>query len=124
MEEYSPASDPDPEAWLALDEADRIALVQANHDDPHLDARRAHLHAVVHSIVETQLAADDPPEVRATLRRLITEGLDRHDAIHAIGSLIAEQLHAMMGGGGETTEPTEAYRRKLAEITASRWRAM
>jgi hypothetical protein len=45
-------------------------------------------HAANHVIVENQLAMGDATVVPATLARLMQEGLDRHDAIHAIGSVL------------------------------------
>ena len=50
----------------------------------------------MHVIVENQLAINDPPEVRPTLKRLVEGGLTRHEAIHAIGSVVAEALFKVM----------------------------
>jgi hypothetical protein len=46
------------------------------------------LHGTMHAIVENQVALGDATVVPATLTRLMREGLDRHDAIHAIGSVL------------------------------------
>jgi len=46
------------------------------------------MHGVAHVIVENQVAAGDSTVVPVTLARLMREGLDRHDAIHAIGSVL------------------------------------
>jgi hypothetical protein len=40
--------------------------------------------------VETQLA-EGHAEATAALDRLLQEGLDRHEALHAIGSVLAEE---------------------------------
>src|SRR5262249_40443203 len=53
-------------------------------------ARR--LHATIHMVVENQLALNDEPVLRA-LERLKKEGLTRHDAVHAIGSQVAEHIY-------------------------------
>ena len=42
-------------------------------------------------IVENQVALGDAFAARAVLLRLMAEGLDRHEAIHAIGSVLSEQ---------------------------------
>jgi hypothetical protein len=124
MHEYDPANDPDPAAWLQLDEPERIEIVQLYHERTGFEGPSVHIHAVIHSIVETQLAANDPTEVRATVDRLIAEGLDRHEAIHAVGAVVATQVFELAKNGGEGADPNEAYRRKLADVTASGWRAL
>jgi hypothetical protein len=48
----------------------------------------AKLHGVAHVIVEKQVAMGDPPAAREALARLMGEGLDRHDALHAVGSVV------------------------------------
>jgi hypothetical protein len=42
---------------------------------------------VAHVIVENQIAMGDATVVPATLNSLMREGLNRHDAIHAIASI-------------------------------------
>jgi hypothetical protein len=41
------------------------------------------MHAVVHALVETQLALNEPVSVREACARLMDEVLDRHEATHA-----------------------------------------
>ncbi len=43
--------------------------------------------------MENQIADLDPPQTVATLEALIQAGYDRHDAIHAIGALIADEIY-------------------------------
>src|SRR5438132_9770600 len=94
MDRYDPEVAPSAEAWLALDEAERIQLVEAYHRDARAEIPRKarRLHASIHTVVENQLALNDEPVVRA-LARLRTEGLSRHDAVHAIGSVVAKWLY-------------------------------
>jgi hypothetical protein len=47
----------------------------------------AQLHAVIHVVVENQLALGEEVVVE-TLARLQREGLGRHDGVHAIGSFL------------------------------------
>ncbi len=94
MIQYDPDQPPDPAAWLALDEGERVLLVEQYHRDARVPlpkgARKPH--AVFHTIVENQLALEDQVVVRETLRRLMDEGLARHEAVHAIGSVLAEHV--------------------------------
>jgi hypothetical protein len=72
------------------------------------------LHATTHVIVENQVALADTIAARAVLLRLMAVGLDRHEAIHAIGWVLPQQLFAALrdeGGpiqcavSGETQSP-------------------
>ena len=55
------------------------------------------------------------------LKRLIGEGLERHDAIHAIGSILAEQMAGLRAGRCEDADIKEAYYLRLAALTAKGW---
>ena len=77
-------------------------------------------HAVVHAIVENQLALAEPVVVE-TFARLGREGLDRHDAVDAIGSVVAGQMHAMLVGDDSEGEPTERCHKALEELAACKW---
>jgi hypothetical protein len=48
--------------------------------------------------VENQVALGDTFAARAVLLRLMAEGLDRHEAIHAIGSVLSVELFAALRG--------------------------
>jgi hypothetical protein len=43
-------------------------------------------------MVEAQIALGDETPASRIAQRLIGEGLDRHDAIHAIGMVLAEHI--------------------------------
>ena len=84
---------PDVDAWLAADEHGRQMAVEYFHwrePRPHELAPNPRLHAVLHAVIETQIASDEPVEARQTLLRLTGEGLTRHDAVHAIGTVLTE----------------------------------
>ena len=83
-------------------------------------AQRDRMHALMHVIVENQVAIDDPPEVRPTLKRLLDAGLSRHEAIHAIGSVVAEALFKVMKQHAEFDRALAA--RSLARLQADDWR--
>ena len=42
------------------------------------------LHATFHVVVENQIALGDELPVRRAVDRLMAEGLDRHQAVHAV----------------------------------------
>ena len=61
-----------------------------------------------------------PPEARAAFDRLIGEGLDRHEAIHAIGSVVAEAIWNVMRNRAPVDRDELA--RALAELHAIQWK--
>ena len=122
MERYDPEIPPDPGQWLALDEDERLILVEDYHSDARVRLPRAarRLHATMHAVVENQLAENDDPVVRA-LSRLIKEGLSRHDAIHALGSVVARHLYEAMKEN-DTPETLRArYYAAVERLTAAEW---
>jgi hypothetical protein len=118
---YDPHQRPDPGAWLALDESERIESVRQYHRREKIHLPNETLHATTHVIVENQVALGEPVPVGAVLLRLIEEGLDRHEAVHAIGLVLAEQLFAALRQGGGA-DPTPDYVEKLKQLTAESWR--
>ena len=129
IRDYDPFTEPDPEQWLALDEQERLDLVTEYHRRARIRLPRETLHAVVHAVVESQIADRELP-VRDTAHRLMSEGLDRHEAIHAIGSVLAGHLNDLMAGiragrGDPDTrsgqDPNEAYFAELEALTAEEW---
>jgi hypothetical protein len=122
MEEYDPNRDPEVDAWLDLDEEERMILVEDYHRRHRIRMPSAEGHAAIHAIVENQLASEDPVVV-ATFARLRREGLDRHDAIHAIGSVLAGHMHALLVGDQSEKEPNERYYQALGKLSAHKWRA-
>jgi hypothetical protein len=120
---YDARKAPDPEEWLALDEQERIDLVIDYHRRRRLPVgQSAKAHAATHVVVENQIAMGDPGVVPATLDCLMKEGLDRHDAIHAIGSAFLQIFY------DEATEKKHPdinaeYGRLVADLTAAGWRS-
>jgi hypothetical protein len=121
---YDPYAGPDPEAWLALDEAERIVAVENYHRDVGIRVPNLKVHATLHVIVENQIAEGDTLPVRRVLRRLMAEGLDRHDALHAIGSVLIGHMHDMIQGSNTDAgaDPNIVYFAQLERLTAASWR--
>jgi hypothetical protein len=121
MQHYDPLDPPGCEEWLALDEQERIALARDYHGRARIRLPNAALHAVVHSIVETQIALGEETPARRTAQRLMDEGLDRHEAIHAIGSVLVEFMTDLMEAPESGGDPNVAYFAALERLTAANW---
>lgn len=80
---YDPMLDLEPEHWEALDEDHRVELVVEYHRAARIELPDEHTHALMHFIIENQIALEGKAPVAGTIRRLLDEGLDRHEAIHA-----------------------------------------
>jgi hypothetical protein len=123
MDRYDPNQAPDPDEWNALDESEQLQLVKQYHKRERVKLPNTEVHAVFHIIVENQIAMDVDLNVQKTLDRLIADGLDRHDALHAVGTVIAGHMQSMM-----SDEPSEfrqdVYASELDMLTVETWRAM
>jgi hypothetical protein len=119
---YTAATAPEPAGWLALDDTMKAQAVEQHHRSlaAHPDVPNAHMHAWMHVIVENQLAGGDPPEVQGTLERFSQAGLTRHEAIHAIGSVMAEAILNITRH--KTAFDREAAVRALARLQPEVWR--
>lgn len=121
MDAYERELAPSPEQWLALSEDERLSLVENYHEHARVQLPNAPLHAVMHTIIETQLAERVPESVTA-LERLRREGLDRHEALHAIGSVLVPHLVKLLHNGAGSDDPNAEYFAELKRLTATQWR--
>ena len=96
IKNYHASHAPSPEEWLGAEK----------------------IHAIIHVVVENQLAMKVVP-VPATIARLTRQGLNRHDAIHAIGSILIGDIQDIIKK--EQEHNIKKYRRKLEKLTAKRW---
>ena len=71
----------------------------------------------------TCTSAEGIEQVCRTLERLKLEGLDRHEALHAIGSVLATHMHALLSHTEIGPEPMDEYLRKVGGLTAKGWLA-
>jgi len=99
MKQHDPDQGSPPEAWLALDEQKRIHLCEEYHGRRGIPS--ALRHAVARAMVENRFALGVESVVTVTLARLSGEGLDRHDAMHAIGSVLSAHLDSLFAGSGQ-----------------------
>ncbi len=120
MKTYDPETAPDPVEWLGLEESERVILVASFHRRTKIPLPDLQIHAAIHSVVENQLA-EELQTVRETLERLKAEGLSRHDAIHAVGSVLVEHLNRLIRDKAASADAVESYFQELRSLTAERW---
>ena len=99
------------EVWDRVDELSDEELIQ--------DGVNPILHVTIHQTVENQLAAKDLPMVHETLERLMRSGLSRHEAIHAIGSVLCGEIWEILRE--ERPFDEERYERGLQQLYAREW---
>lgn len=121
MDAYDPQIAPDPEAWLALDEGERIALIEYYHREAGVDVPSLKGHAAIHAVVENQVAMGEELPVCERLRQLMAQGLDRHEALHAIMSVLAQHLVAAATGKVPEARMNQIYFQALKRISAKKW---
>ena len=124
MKSYDPNLNMRAEEWLAMDESERILLVERYHRKNRDLAENARLHAIVHVVVENQLSSADGKAARIALERLMSEHVTRHAAIHAIGSVVAKQMFAILKDAeNKQVFDNAAYEFALENLEAWQWRA-
>ncbi|MGH9222718.1 MAG: DUF1841 family protein [Acidimicrobiales bacterium] len=111
------------------DEGERRLLVEAEHPElavalegglDEIDGgggpMSPRLHIAMHELVANQLSQDDPPEMWPTVERLVDAGYDRHEVLHMLGSVAAQELWQV-----QRSEPfdRERYSAALAALPGS-----
>lgn len=74
----------------------------------------------MHVIIENQNTLGDKTPVAATIRRLLNEELDRHSAIHAIASILANFMFERMQSEA-SDRSNDLYDAELKQLTADKW---
>jgi hypothetical protein len=122
MKRYDPLEVPAPEEWLDINEAQRLRLVEGYHRHARVRLPNAMVHATLHVIVENQAALGDEIPVHRTLDRLMKEGIDRHEAIHAVASVLAEHMSDLVRSVPSQSDPNATYYAALEKLTVESWR--
>lgn len=120
LTKYDPERAPDPARWLAEHEEQLISIIKRYHRRERIEHGRARLHAIIHMVVENQAAMGDELPVAEAIQRLMGEGLSRHEAIHAVGSVLASHLSETLRS---EVPDNEAYNREVRTLTKERWYA-
>ncbi len=118
---YDPYNPPAPDDWLALDEQARIDLVQRYHQMAGQTAGNMTVHAAVHTVIENQIALNDPPEVAKKLRSLMAEGLDRHEAVHALSTAVTDMLWGLSRAKAQSGDPMQRYVNSVRRLSMRKW---
>lgn len=121
MNHYDPERAPNPEEWLSLDEQIRIEFVENYHRHARVKLPNLKLHSAFHAIVENQIAENHEPVVRA-MSRLTKEGLTRHDAVHAISSVVAMHMHDLLNAKVGAKNSQTAYNAAIEKLSARSWK--
>ena len=121
MQSYDPMLALDPRQWNLLDEHERISMVVKYHQEAGIELPDEYTHALLHVIVENQIAQGEEMPVEAVLHRLADENLDRHDAVHAIANILANHMFELMHGENAALGNDEYYA-ELGKLTADKWR--
>jgi hypothetical protein len=72
--------------------------------------------------LKAQIALKQETPVGRIAQRLIGEGLDRHNAIHAIGMVLAEHMYDVLKTTKSDKDPNAPYFAALERLTAEDWR--
>lgn len=118
--EYNPESLSTSTGWLSIDELERLDLVIDFHKRHKIKLPNVRLHSLIHVMVENQLT-EDIKEVKDKMTELLSDGLSRHDAIHAIGSVLSTFFYEIFKGGKSSSDPNREYLEKLATLNANKW---
>jgi len=120
MYRYDPLVAPDPQEWLAMDENERVVSVERYHRRQRIRMPNVRVHALFQTIAENQIAMGDEIPAAAKLRELMAEGLDRHEALHAITSVVGREYYLLMKG--ELKEDAKVwFEREMKALTKARW---
>jgi hypothetical protein len=117
---YDPDRASVPSWWSSLTENEQIAAAEDHHRRAGIKLPRPRIHATTHVIVENQVLLGEETPVAGTFDRLLREGLARHDAVHAIGSVLAPVMVEIMQGE-IPGDPNLAYYERLERLTAEGW---
>lgn len=118
MMTYDPAVAPNVEDWLGLDEQSRMDVVAEYHRVNRVQVARRDrmMHAAIHAIVETQIASRDPAEVAEAMARLTAAGMERHEALHAIGATLASYMFSLSRDASIGEDGHARYREAVAKL--------
>ena len=74
---------------------------------------------IILGVVDNQLRANDPPETRSTLKRLVEEGYSEKDAKELIGCAVTSEIFDIMKNSEEFD--LERYVAALNELPKLPW---
>ncbi len=96
--------------WGRLDEVSDEELER--------DGSNPIIHVMIHQVIENQIAAGEPAETTKTLDRLLLQGMTQHEALHQIGTVVADEIFGILKDQRVFDE--QGYVKKLRRLTAPR----
>ena len=72
------------------------------------------LHLTIHQTIENQIAGGEPEQTGRTVEALMRQGLSRHEAIHRIGEVLADEIWHILSENRPFDEA--GFVRKLRQI--------
>ena len=114
---YDPDKNPDSKEWLALDEEQKVRLIEQYHRKNGIRSRNQRLQALIHVKVENHIALGHRIPVKATLLKLLCEGLSRPDAIHTLGMVFRKRTRDSADNRTNVELRASDYR-ELEQLTA------
>ena len=125
IDSYDPFDPPDSAIWLTLGEQDRVERVLAYHHSVGDRGENETMHCTLHVIVENQVAMGERmAPVREKLRQLMAQGLDRHQAVHAIALVLARHMYRLSQRSAAGDDQEERYFKELRRMNARKFMAM
>ena len=121
---YDPMQVPDAQTWLAMGERERIGLVLAFHHSIGDRGENEQMHCLLHVVVENQIAMGDKMPVGEKARQLMAQGLDRHQTLHAIATVLARHMYRLSRAVTREGDDEQAYFRELRRMSARKYLAM
>lgn len=61
-----------------------------------MEEHNPRLRQIFLEVVSNQLRMNDPPETKATLKRLVSEGYSKQDAKEMIGAVVSDHIYDML----------------------------
>lgn len=118
-DDYDFEAPPSPADWLALEEDEQLARIEAAHRRTGSPVGQSPgVHASIHATVETRLASGAPAVV-AAYERCRAAGLDRHTTIHALASVVTGHMLAVLQQKTDFDQDTAD--RDFAAIDPAKW---
>lgn len=78
-----------------------------------------HARATIFEIIENQIRENSPPQTKATLDRLISEGIPREEAMKLIACALVDELYEIMNS--ERTYDESRYVANLEALPKLPW---
>ncbi len=121
IDSYDPLSPPAPQEWLAVPDQRRIDLVLAYHHATGERGENEQMHCLLHAIVENQVAMGDRMPVGEKIRQLMAQGLDRHQAVHAIAIVLATHMRRQANAIQRKGDDEQRYFSEVRRMNARKF---